>query len=192
MRGIMPMKRDVARLLSLCLLLLPLAGCKFLGHPDYELSVSIEPGVTGTPAAGMYSHTELDEVAYAYKPDNAKHTVEVLIDGGQEDADSSLIIYKNTALVARLFDVRKTWKITYAVTDNATANDFTITFAGSDILGGDFSDSRGHHGTWDAASGVLTFTFSDFESYKYTGALLSMGGTWSNGATTGTWSASLP
>jgi hypothetical protein len=186
------MKRNVACLLSVCVLILPLAGCKFLGHPDYELSVSIEPGVTGTPAAGVYTHTELDEVEYAYTPVNSKHTVEVLVDGGQEDADSSLIIYKNTALVARLFDVRKTWKITYYVTDNSTALDFTITLTGSDILGGDFSDSRGHHGTWDASSGVLTFTFSDFESYKYTGALLDMSGTWSNGTITGTWSASLP
>lgn len=186
------MKRNVACLLSVCLLLLPLAGCKFLGHPDYELSITIEPGVTGTPAAGVYTHTELDEVEYAYTPVNSKHTVEVLVDGGQEDADSSLIIYKNTALVARLFDVRNTWKITYSVTDSTTALDFTITLTGSDILGGAFSDSRGHHGTWDASSGVLTFTFSDFESYKYTGALLDMSGTWSNGTTTGTWSASLP
>ncbi|MCK7513169.1 MAG: hypothetical protein MZV70_60190 [Desulfobacterales bacterium] len=35
----------------------------------------------------------------------------------------------------------------------------------------------------------MTFTFSDFESYKYTGDLLDMDGTWTNGTTTGTWSA---
>jgi hypothetical protein len=186
------MKRKVACLLSFFVLLLPLAGCKFIGHPDYELSVTVEPGVTGTPVAGVYTHTELDEVKFTYTPVNSKHTVEVLIDGVQEAADSSLIIYKNTALVARLFDVRKTWKITYYVTDNTTALDFTITLTGSDILGGAFSDSRGHQGTWDASSGVLTFTFSDFESYKYTGVLLDMSGTWSNGTTTGTWAASLP
>jgi len=186
------MKRNVACLLTFGLLLLPLAGCKFLGHPDYELSVTIEPGVTGTPAAGVYTHTELDEVKYTYTPVNAKHTVEVLVDEGQEDADSSLIIYKDTALLARLFDVRKTWKITYSATGSTTALDFTITLTGSDILGGTFSDSRGYHGTWDAANGTLTFTFSDFESYKYTGGLLKMNGTWSNGAVTGTWGASLP
>ena len=43
------MKRKVAKLLSVGMLLLPLAGCNFLGHPDYELMVTIEPGVTGTP-----------------------------------------------------------------------------------------------------------------------------------------------
>ncbi|MCK7513170.1 MAG: hypothetical protein MZV70_60195 [Desulfobacterales bacterium] len=35
-------------------------------------------------------------VAYSYTPVNSKHTVEVLVDGGQEDAVADLIIYKNT------------------------------------------------------------------------------------------------
>jgi len=183
------MKRHVAKLLSIGILLLPLAGCNFLGHPDYELKVTIEPGVSGTPLAGVYAHTELETVAYSYTPVNSKHTVEVLIDGGQEDAVADLIIYKNTELVAHLFDARGAWKVTYYVTDNATSNEFTVTFNGSDILSGTFSDSRGHHGTWDAASGKMTFTFSDLESYKYTGELLDMEGTWTNGTTTGTWSA---
>jgi len=170
-------------------LLLPLAGCNFLGHPDYELAVTIEPGVTGTPASGVYTYTELEEVSYSYTPVNAKHTVQVLVDDGKEDAIASFTIYKNTTLVARLFDVRGTWKISYYLSTNSTVNEFTVTFSGSDILNGTFSDSRGHHGTWDAASGVFTFTFSDFESYKYTGALLAMSGTWSNGTVTGTWGA---
>jgi hypothetical protein len=183
------MKRQVAKLLSVCIFLLPLAGCTFLGQPDYELKVTIEPGVTGTPEAGVYSYTELETVAYSYTPVNSKHTVEVLVDGGQEDAVADLVIYRNTELVAHLFDVRGTWKVTYYVTDNASSNEFTVTFSGGDILGGTFSDSRGHHGTWDAASGKMTFTFSDLESYAYTGVLLDMKGSWTNGATTGTWSA---
>jgi hypothetical protein len=183
------MKRKVAYLLSVSILLLPLAGCSFLGQPDYELSVTIEPGVTGTPEAGVHTYTELEEVDYSYTPVNSKHTVEVLVDGGQEDAVASLTIYKNTALVARLYDVRGTWKVTYYATDSTTSADFTVTFSGSDILGGTFSDSRGYHGTWDAASSTMTFTFSDLESYKYTGVLLDMEGTWSNGTKTGTWSA---
>jgi hypothetical protein len=166
-----------------------MAGCSFLGQPDYQLSITVEPGVTGTPAAGVYTHEELEEVAYSYTPVNSKHTVEVLIDGGQEKAVDSLIIYKNTTMLARLFDVRGTWKVTYNASDNATNLDFTVTFVGSDLLAGTFSDSRGYHGTWTAASGTFTFTFSDFESYKYTGELLDMEGTWSNGAKTGTWSA---
>jgi hypothetical protein len=164
----MPMKRQVACLLSVGALLLPLAGCNFLGHPDYELAITVGPGVTGTPAAGVYTYTELEEVEYSYAPVNAKHTVQVLVDDGPEDAIASLTIYKNTTLVARLFDVRATWKITYNVNTETTASDFTVTFSGGDILSG---------------------TFSDFENYKYTGTLLDMSGTWSNGSTTGTWSA---
>lgn len=183
------MKRNVVYLLSACMLLLPLAGCNFLGQPDYELAITIEPGVIGTPEAGVHTYKGLEEVQYSYTPVNAKHTVEVLVDDGREDAVASLTIYKNTRLVARLYDVRGTWKVTYYVTNSTTSSDFTLTLSGNDILGGTFSDSRGHNGSWDAASGTMTFTFSDLESYKYTGALLDMSGTWSNGATTGTWSA---
>lgn len=183
------MKRKVANLLCICMVLLPLSGCNFIGQPDYELSVTIEPGVTGTPEAGVHTYQELEAVEYSYTPVNSKHTVEVLVDNSQEDAVASLTIYKNTQLVARLYDVRGSWKVTYYVTDSATSSDFTVTFSGSDILGGTFSDSRGHNGIWDAASGTMTFTFSDLESYKYTGVLSDMNGTWANGTVTGTWSA---
>jgi hypothetical protein len=176
---------------SLCVavLLLPLASCKFLSGPDYDLTVTVETGVTGSPASGIYTHADLDQVAYSYTPLDAKHTVEVMIDGGQAAAAETLTIYHSTSLVARLVDIRDAWSMT--TTDSAgTQTKFTVTFSGDNILGGTFSDSRGYAGTWTGPSNVITITYSNWEQYKLTGALFSMSGTWTNGTATGSWSAS--
>ncbi|MBN2346896.1 MAG: hypothetical protein JXO51_10955 [Candidatus Aminicenantes bacterium] len=183
------MKRRIAPWLCACVLLLSLAGCNFFGIPEYELTVTVEPGVTGTPASGVYAYTELDQVEYAYTPVDSRHTVQVLVDGGPEDPADTLTIYRSMTLLARLFDVRGSWKVTFYVTESTAGNEFTITFSGEDILGGTFSDDRGYHGTWDAVDGKLNFVFSDLGQYKYAGELADMAGTWSNGDVTGSWSA---
>jgi hypothetical protein len=177
---------------SLCafILILPLASCGFFGAPDYELSVTVESGVQGAPASGNYTYPELEEVAYQYAPLNSLHTVVVLLDGAGSAAEGTVTIYKNTTLVARLFDLRGTWTVTYYASDSVAGTSFAITFSGADILAGTFSDSNGRNGTWDAASGTLHFNFSDWESYQFTGTLSTMGGTWTNGTATGTWSSS--
>ncbi len=122
----------------------------------------------GTPAAGVYTHTELEEVAYTYTPLNAKHTVEVLLDGGQADAARRphhlQEHHAGRPPVRRARDLEGDL-LRHRQHDGPRS--FNITFAGSDILAGTFSDSHGHHGTWDAASGKITFTFSDWEKYKY-------------------------
>jgi len=191
------MKSEKRSLPALCrvalcafVLILPLASCSFFGPPDYELSVAVEPGVQGTPAVGEYVYPELEEVAYKYTPLDAKHTVVVLLDGSGSAAEGTVTIYKSITLVARLFDVRGTWKVTYYLADTTAGTTFDITFSGADLLAGSFSDSNGKHGTWDAASGTLNFNFSDWESYKFTGTLTTMSGTWTNGTATGTWSSS--
>ncbi len=175
-------------LLCVSVLILPLASCDFFGIPEYTLTVTIEPGVTGSPASGVYSYTELEEVAYKYSPVNSLHTVEVLVEEDQKDADDSIIIYTNTSLVARLVDIRGTWDVS-SLDEDSNETTFTITFSGADILGGTFTDSRGYTGTWTGPSNVITITYSNWEAYKYTGTLFSMSGTWANGTATGTWSA---
>lgn len=176
---------------SLCafILILPLAGCGFFGAPDYTLSVTVEAGVQGTPAGGEYVYPDLQEVAYKYTPLNSKHTVVVLLDGGNSAAEGTLTIFKSTTLVARLFDVRWKWKVTYYAIDSTVPASFDITFSGPDLLAGTFSESNDRNGTWDAADGKITFTFSDWEKYKFTGTLSTMSGAWTNGTATGTWSA---
>ena len=182
------MKRKIGSLLCGFALLLPLASCNFFGLPEYELSVTVEPGVVGTPASGQYVYPELEEVEYTYTPVNSLHTVEAIIDDGQEAAAGTVTIYRSLTLVARLVDIRGSWDVeSYDATSNSTP--FTITFSGDDILGGTFTDSLGHSGTWTGPSNKLTFTYGNWEAYVYTGALFSMTGTYKNGSASGTWSA---
>lgn len=184
------MKRQIGTVLVLCVLLLSLAGCKYLKNPEYELAVSVEAGVTGTPISGVYAHTDLEEVAYKYAPENSRHTVEVLIDDGSAATQSSLIIYHNTVLVARLFDPRGPWSIT-ANDANNNASEFTVMLYGPDRLSGTFSDDRGHGGTWLANAGSIALLYSDLAGHKYVAAIPAMKGdwTWDNGTSQGSWSA---
>ncbi len=184
------MKRQIGTMLVLCVLLLSLAGCKYLKSPEYELAVSVEAGVTGTPTSGVYAHADLEEIAYKYVPENSQHTVEVLIDNGAADPDSSLIIYHNTVLVARLFDPRGPWSVTaYDASNNAS--EFTVMLYGIDRLSGTFSDDRGHGGTWLSSAGSIALLYGDLAGHKYVAAIPAMKGdwTWDNGTSQGSWSA---
>lgn len=184
------MKRQIGYVSALCVLLLSLAGCKYLKNPEYELEVSVEAGVTGTPASGVYGYTELEEIAYTYTAEDARQTVEVLIDNGAEVAAANVIIYHDTVLVARLFDPRGPWNIA-AVGANSITTDFTVMLSGPDQLSGIFNDDRGHYGTWQAENGSIVLLYDDLEGHKYVGAIPGMSGnwTWDNGTNMGTWSA---
>ncbi len=46
---LLPISRTV---LSACILILPLLSCNFFGVPSYELTVTLNDGVQGTPGAG--------------------------------------------------------------------------------------------------------------------------------------------
>jgi len=170
-------------------LILPLASCSFFGLPEYELSITVGAGVNGTPVSSVQVLPELTEVEYAYTPVNSLHTVEVISNGGLAAETGTVTMYTNIALVARLIDIRAVWNISLHNSDSSAIDPFTITFAGADILGGTFSDSRGYNGTWDAASNKININYSNWESYKLTGTLFSMNGTWSNGDATGSWGA---
>jgi hypothetical protein len=170
-------------------LVLPLASCNFFGMPEYELSVTVEAGVTGTPAVGVQSLADLTEVEYKYTPVNAKHTVEVIFDGARAAASGTVTMYKSITLAARLIDIRAVWNIAIYDSSAVATATYTITFSGADILAGTFVDSRGYTGTWNAASNVINITYGNWDKYKLTGTLFSMSGTWANGSVTGTWTA---
>jgi hypothetical protein len=176
-------------LLTVCILIMPLLSCSFFGIPDYALTVTFKDGVAGTPDSGQHSYKDLTVVDYSYTPVNALHTVEVIYQTSQLAASGTITMYNNTAIEVRPIDIRTTWDISSYNSSTATTETFTITFSGTDILSGTFSDSRGYSGTWNAASNVINIIYSNWEAYKWTGTLFSMSGTWSNGSITGTWSA---
>ncbi len=184
------MKQTLASVLLACLALLPLGGCKLIGHPDYQLVVTVEPGVSGSPASGVYTHKELESVGYSYAAENPKQTVEVLVDGEAEDAAASVVLYRDTALVARLFDPRGAWVVTALNASNQETK-FTVLLEGADQLAGSFRDNRGYSGTWLAQGGSFALLFSDLEGHKFVAAIPAMSGTWTwdNGTSQGSWSA---
>ncbi|MCG2810213.1 MAG: hypothetical protein L6428_01995 [Candidatus Aminicenantes bacterium] len=175
--------------LFVAVLILPLASCSFFGLPEYELSITVAQSVNGTPVSSVQVLPELTKIEYAYTPVNSLHTVEVITNGGQGAETGTVTMYTNITLVARLIDIRADWNISLHNSDSTAIDPFTITFSGADILAGTFSDSRGYSGTWDAASNKININYSNWESYKLTGTLFSMNGTWSNGAATGSWGA---
>lgn len=184
------MKRTIGLFLAAGLALLPLGGCKLIGHPDYQLAVTVEDGVAGSPAAGVYTHKELDSVEYSYAAENPKHTVEVLVDDEAEGAAASVVLYHDTVLVARLFDPRGAWTVS-ALNANSQETKFTVLIEGADRLEGTFRDNRGHSGTWLAEGGSFALLFADLEGHKFVAAIPAMNGTWTwdNGTSQGSWSA---
>jgi hypothetical protein len=183
-------KRSLPRMsrVLLCVLVLPLASCNLFRKMQYDLSVTVESGVNGTPDSGVQTLDELTPVDYSYTPVNSLHTVEVMVDDSRQSANGTVTIYKDTTLDARLVDIRATWNV-ISTDANSVSSSFTITVSGPDVLGGTFTDSRGYTGTWTGPSNVVTITYGNWEAYKYTGTLFSMSGTYTNGSASGTWSA---
>lgn len=181
------MKRKLGCLLTVCVMLLPLAGCKFLKHPDYQLQITLADGVWGIPAAGLYTHAELDEIEYSYGATDTRETVEVFVDDGSEDASSTITIYHDTVLLARIFDPRGPWYVS-SYDSASVATNFDLVLEGATRLAGTFLDSRGYQGSWTSNAGDITLTYSNWEKYVFSGDLPGMSGTWANGDAAGTWS----
>jgi hypothetical protein len=181
--------------IPILLLLLLFGSCNW-GVPYYTLTVVVEDGVTGTPEPGQYVYVELTNVEFAYTPVNPLHTVEVLLNNKiRKSGSSSIVMYRDGyELKARLVDIRGVWEVTmtYADTSIQAPDPFKITISGPDLLSGNFSDSRGYHGTWTAESNVLTLAYYDWNFYVLTGTVLGLGdetGTFTGEGLSGTWTS---
>ena len=143
----------------------------------------------GTPEAGTYLYQELTLIEYNYYPLESQYPIEVLVNGNRWDLAGEFIVYSDITVVAQLFDIRGTWVVSYKETSAATSTDFNLTFTGSTILSGTFTDDRGYNGTWTIADKKLTATFSNWSNYIFTGTAANMSGDWTGDGKTGTWSA---
>jgi hypothetical protein len=180
-------------LLSVCILIVPLLSCGFFGIPDYELTVTVKDGVQGIPENGQHSYKDLTVVEFKYSPLNPLGSVEVIAEGVRLYAEGTVTVYNNTAIEARLIDIRGIWNITFSYADTTTLTiKFKITISGSDVISGTFSDDRGYNGTWDASNGKIKITYTDWKNYVLDGtSLFNMTGTWAGESKTGNWSATL-
>lgn len=164
-------------------------SCKGFGIPDWTLEITFEEGVAGTPIPGVYSYEELTTIEYSYYPIDDQHRVEVLVNNARWPAAGQLIMYINTNVVVRLFDIRGNWDFTLDDNDSDDEMEFSIDFFGGNVLSGGFTDSQGHSGTWNIIGNSLTITYTDWLDYVLTGEISTMKGEWTGDEKKGTWSA---
>jgi hypothetical protein len=168
---------------------LSLNNCKGFGIPDWTLEIIFEEGVGGTPTPGVFTYEELTTIDYSYYPIDEQHRVEVIVNDTRWSPAGKIIMYTNTKVVVRLFDIRGNWDFTLDDNDSNDEMEFSIGFFGDSMLSGGFNDSQGHSGTWNIEGNKLTITYTDWLDYVLTGEISSMSGTWEGDGKTGTWSA---
>lgn len=200
-KGVKKMKGKRAQKYSLyasiilgIVIILSFSSCKKFGIPEFELKITIEEGVEGTPEAGVYPYKDLSVIDYRYIALNPEHTVEVIVNGTRWNSEGQFTMYTNLAVVARIIDIRDTWRFELRYTDPDTGEEqdpieFKITFSGNDLLFGDFTDDRGYSGTWDINGITITIIYSDWEDYELTGSIVTMAGNWEGDEKEGTWRA---
>ena len=166
-------------------------SCNF-GVPEYNLSVLVGAGVTGTPASGEYSYSDQESVAYNYYAVNPLHIVEVFIGNSRKESVGGITMYGNNSITAQLMDIRGTWNMQMWWDGAADPSfDFNITFEGNDLISGSFRDSRGFHGTWVAENGEISIIYTDWNDFILEGGQFGMNGIFTGDASFGTWSATL-
>lgn len=172
-------------LITLC----TMVSCN-LGKPDYTLTVEVGSGIVGYPETGSYEHKEFTQVEYFYEAIEGGTSPEVLLNSTRLDTEGSFTIFADVKLTIRQIDIRKTWEISLLIgTTQAEFDKYEITFSGNDNISGTFVDERGRGGTWQANGDQLTFAYSDWADYQFSGSISAMTGEWSGESRDGQWSA---
>jgi hypothetical protein len=171
-----------------------LFSCNNFGSPDYTVTVVLGPGVTGTPAAGTYAHKEFDSVDYSYGPQEGASAPTVKVNGSAYSASGTLTMYTNVQIEAYQSDIRGSWHFVLMETSTSTQKSaMDITFSGTNLVNGTFTDSQGNSGEWSVSTDgyTLTLTYSDWFNTVLIGTVnsLSTGGNWTGFNTYGTWTA---
>ncbi|MCP5051289.1 MAG: hypothetical protein GY940_29255 [bacterium] len=167
-------------------------SCKGFGIPDFQLTVTVQPGISGSPVSDVYTYEELTEVEYNYFPENEEHTVEVLINGVSRIASGSVIMFTDINIAVNIFDIRGVWNFTLNPPSDAPGEEdieFQATFTGSDLISGTFTDDRGFSGVWSINGSALTISFNDWLNYTLAGTIPTMTGAWQGENRTGNWRA---
>ena len=133
---------------------------------DYTLTVSVGSGVTGTPAAGSYTHSENDTVNFSYSTQAGYGNLAVTLDGTPVASSGSFAMDANHTLEATaIIDIRGTW--TGLAENPQSGGDtnfyFECTFSGGVLSGnvhGRIESLGNANGTFTVDGNQLTFTLN--------------------------------
>lgn len=136
---------------------------------EYKLTVQVNEGVTGTPAAGTYYYRKDTKVPYSYALAGGYQALTVKLNGSDVAASGTVTVSQDTVLYASAqvkHDVRGSWNLSESYSDGSVFQ-VVVTFSGT-LFAGTVTDSEGGAGTYDYNDATLDFTlvFPDV-TYKY-------------------------
>lgn len=136
---------------------------------EYKLTVQVNEGVTGSPAAGTYYYKKGELVPYSYALADGYHLLSVKLNGSEVAASGNVTMNQDCVLYSSAQvkqDVRGSWNLSETYADGSTFQ-VTATFSGT-LFAGTVTDSEGGAGTYDFGDATLDFTlvFPDV-TYKY-------------------------
>ena len=170
-----------------------LFSCNNFGSPDYTVTVVLGPGISGTPAAGTHVQKEFDSVEYSYGPQEGAAAPSVKVNGTAYAVSGTLTMYTNVRIEAYQTDIRGSWHFILKETSTSTQKSaMDITFSGTSLVNGTFSDSQGNSGEWSLGTDgyTMTITYSNWFDTVLTATINSMAaGTWTGFETSGSWTA---
>jgi hypothetical protein len=137
---------------------------------QYKLTVTVNDGVTGTPAAGTYMYAKGTQVPYSYALAEGYTDLSVKLDGTAVEANSGTITMSEDftlyASATRKYNVVGSWNLSESYKDGSA---FTVvaTFSGTPFSG-TVSDTQGGVGTYDYGDSTVDFNLLFPEvTYKY-------------------------
>jgi hypothetical protein len=171
--------------------------CKELLKSNFNLTVSLTPGINGAPTNGNYTYQEGEVVSYAYSLKEGYENLVILINN-QSAALSGQIAMNQDYTITVKADLKKnysvlgTWNAQINLTNGFTWGKETFIFSGTKESG-TFTDSKNNSGSYTVTNEkTIKFKYKDYLD-SFSGSFTSetnMEGTMTSGNNySGTWTA---
>jgi hypothetical protein len=139
---------------------------------QYNLTVTVGTGVSGTPAAGTFTYPQGTLVNYSYALAEGYTAISIKLDGAEVESQGTITMSAaHTLSVSAVvkYNVQGAWAFLETYDDGSSFN-VTTTFSGN-YVGGTVNDSDGGSGayTYDDDTVEFTIDFPDV-TYEYSGS----------------------
>jgi hypothetical protein len=154
---------------------------------EYILTVSLYDGVTGTPEAGAYTYTDIEDVEYSYSPLEGYTRMTVLLDGEEVESSGTVTMDGDHYLVVTAGQGTGEYRLNVAVSNGAagTPEEGTYYYDAGEQINYDYSLEDGYtnlrvsfDGEDIGTTGTITIS-QDHTLYVYTEVEYLIQGSWS-------------